>query len=197
MHLLGVRGVRLNLASRGQTPSKAEFSKLLRVYANRIRHLRWALQIYIRLPQVALIAEEIPNLGITVIIDHLGHPYEHIPIFQQDGYAEFMDLLRKKHIYTKLSGIYRFPNLPGLDDFVRQLLFDAPSQVIWASDWPHSGGKELLRNGDRTKHQDYRRVDDSEFVAQCLDWCGKDEELVRKIWVDNPRRLWQFNELGE
>jgi len=36
-------------------------------------------------------------------------------------------------------------------------------------------------------------VDDPSFVRRCKGWCGGDEGLISKIWVDNPRRLWQYD----
>ena len=94
----------------------------------------------------------------------------------------------------KLSGTYRFPDLPELDDYVLEILRIAPTQVVWASDWPHSGGVQYNPNGDRTKIQEYRKIDDPAFIARCKEWCGGDEDLIQKIFVDNPRRLWQYGD---
>jgi predicted TIM-barrel fold metal-dependent hydrolase len=203
MHRLGVRGVRLNLKTEGKSPDRDRFRDILHLYARRLRPRRWVLQIYISLPQFRLIADEITKLGggsssssstMPVVIDHLGHPDPSIPITQQEGYAELMDALLRREIWMKLSGTYRFAALPGLDTFAREVIRIAPTQVVWASDWPHTGSVENNPNGDRTIHQDYRRVDDIGFVKQCIAWCDGDEDLMRRIWVDNPRRLWQYDE---
>jgi len=193
MHRLGARAVRLNLASTGKSLSKADFSKTLNAYAERLRKLNWALQIYLHLPQFGLIAEELPKLGIPIVIDHLAHPPTSSPMSTQPGYSEFLDLLERKVIYTKLSGTYRFPGLPDLEKVAQEMLRRAPTQVVWASDWPHTGGGELVADGERTKPQDFRQVDDVAWIEQCLKWCNNDEDLARKIWVQNPRRLWQVD----
>lgn len=193
MHKLGVRAVRLNLASRGQSLSKADFSEVLQAYARRLKKVKWALQIYLHLPQLAAIAEEIPNLGIPVVIDHLAHPETSAPMSTQPGSTQFLSLLEQRLIYTKLSGAYRFPELSDLNDVVKEILRRAPTQVVWASDWPHTGGGELVAEGERTKLQDFRQVDDAAWIKQCLEWCNEDEDLARKIWVENPRRLWQVD----
>lgn len=192
MHKLGVRGVRINLRSRLQTLSREGFAKLLHTYADRLRHLNWVIQIYIALPQLALFAEEIPKLGLPVVLDHLGQPDESAPPSEQAGYSEFMGLLEERKVWTKLSGTYRFPGMPELDQYARDIIRIAPTQIVWASDWPHSGGKERLAGADRTKHQDYRQVDDVGFLKECMDWCDGDKKTINLIWVDNPRRLWQF-----
>ncbi|GAB7345959.1 hypothetical protein MBLNU457_4184t1 [Dothideomycetes sp. NU457] len=195
MHKLGARAARINLASKSQNLTKDDFADVLQRYASRLRRLRWSLQLYIRLHQVQMIADIIPSLGIPVIIDHLGHPSSSDPMSEQPGYTEFVSLLKQKYIYTKLSAVYRFAGLPDIDSVVREILRVAPTQVVWASDWPHTGGMSMLVDNDRTRHQDFRKVDDKEWVAQCLDWCDGDEGLARRIWVDNPRRLWQADDI--
>ena len=191
MHQVGVRGARLNLRSHGRELDKEEFEHTLKVYADRLRPLGWVLQVYVGMGQLPLFADVIPKLGIRVVIDHLGHPEhpEKSPL-EQKGSKEFLTLLRTKHVYTKLSGIDRFPTTPGVDSFAQRILEVAPTQVVWASDWPHTGGKNANPDGDPTKHQKYRQVDDLAFLRKCMSWC--DETLMHKVWVANPRRLWQY-----
>lgn len=135
----------------------------------------------------------IPELGVPVIIDHLGHPDLTPAVQHQNGYREFLDLLGKGLVYTKMSGTYRFSELEGLDEYAREILRIAPTQVVWASDWPHSGGVSQNPDGDRKAPQDYRKVDDAGFVAQSVKWCDGNEDLIRKIWIENPTRLWQYS----
>ena len=193
MYQLGVRGVRINLRSRSQTLSRDRFAELLHTYGNRIRHLHWLIQIYVALPQLALFADEIPKLGLPVVLDHLAQPEESAPPSEQAGYLEFMDLLKERKVWTKLSGTYRFQDMPELEQYAKDVIRTAPTQIVWASDWPHSGGKEKIADADRTKHQDYRQIDDVGFLRQCVEWCNRDEKVIQQIWVDNPRRLWQFD----
>lgn len=194
MHALGVRGIRINLKSTSQNKSKEELVKALKSYSQRIRRLKWAIQLHIGLADIEKIASEIPRLGVPVVIDHLATPEQTVAPRLQPGYTEFMDLLSKQQVWVKLSGIYRFSELPELDDYVREILRIAPSQVVWASDWPHTGGAAANPRDDRRALQEYRKVDVPSFIAQCKEWCGEDEALIRQILVDNPRRLWQYEE---
>lgn len=193
MHSLGVRAVRVNIKTIERKMEKDDFIKLLHAYAEKIRSRKWVLQIYVGISQLPIIADVIGGLGVEVVIDHVGHPDHYTLITEQPGYSEMMDLLKNKQIWVKLSGTYRFPDMPGLADYVKEMLRIAPTQIVWASDWPHSGGVEENPNGDRHIHQDYRKVDDPGFVRQCIDWCEGDETLIRQIFVDNPRRLWQYD----
>ncbi|KUJ07655.1 amidohydrolase 2 [Mollisia scopiformis] len=193
MHGLGVRGVRLNLRTRSQTIDPILFTKLLRKYADKIRPLGWALQIYTSLDQIKHIAAVIPSLGIPIVFDHLGSPEGTRPPKALLGYSELMSLLKEKLVYVKLSGTYRFPNTPGIGEYVEEILRCAPTQVVWASDWPHSGGVSRNPGGDRKKVQEYRVVSTTDFIVRCKEWCKYDEDLIQKIWVENPRRLWQYD----
>ncbi|KAL2815053.1 hypothetical protein BDW59DRAFT_166967 [Aspergillus cavernicola] len=200
LHDAGTRGIRLNFRTSSKRVDIATFAALLTQAADRIRPFGWVLQVYVSLDQVAQFASVVPRLGVPVVIDHIGHPEPSKgPPRLQEGYQEFMGLLSSGLVYTKLSGTYRFNDLPELDSYVQEILATAPDRVVWASDWPHSGG--VLRNpgGDRNQIQEYRKIDDKGWIAQCKRWCwlvggDRGNDLVRKIWVDNPRRLWQYGE---
>lgn len=193
MHKLGARGVRLNLRTRWERMDEQGFRTILEKYADRIRSLGWCLQLFVALDQISLIAPIVPSLGVPVVFDHLGSPDKSKPPRLQTGYTEFLHLLKSGLAWTKLSGTYRFDTTPELDEYIKEILRMAPDRVVWASDWPHSGGTEANPGGVRTKVQDYRVVDDPSFVRRCKGWCGGDEGLISKIWVDNPRRLWQYD----
>jgi 2-pyrone-4,6-dicarboxylate lactonase len=54
-----------------------------------------------------------------------------------------------------------------------------PDQLVWGSDWPHVRMTEQM-------------PDDAHLVDLCLEWTG-DDELVRKVLVDNPARLYGWD----
>jgi predicted TIM-barrel fold metal-dependent hydrolase len=190
MHRLGVRGVRVNLRTRNEQTTVDELMEKLRKYVDRVQVYSWVIQVYLAMYQIPMLAKALEELNGKFVIDHLGSPDENIAPQDQQGYAELMDLLRRKSVWVKLSGTYRFPKLPSLHQYVREILQTAPTQVVWASDWPHSGGVDYNPNGDRHQHQEYRQVDDVGFLRQCLEWCGRDQNLIRLLFVDNPCRLW-------
>ena len=194
MHALGVRGVRINLKSTSQKKSKDELVATLGSYVQRIHCLKWAIQLHIGLADIEKIADQIADLGVPVVIDHLATPDKTLAPRLQRGYTQFMDLLSKKQVWVKLSGMYRFSEVPELYDYIGEILRIAPTQVVWASDWPHTGGVAANPQGDRQVLQEYRKFDVPAFITQCKEWCKEDEVLIQKIFVDNPRRLWQYEE---
>ena len=75
-----------------------------------------------------------------------------------------MALLRARQVYVKLSGVYRFSgdNMPGLDDYCREVLRDAPTQVVWGSDRPHpTGPDKFMTPEERLIPQDYHVMEAS------------------------------------
>lgn len=194
MHRLGVRGVRVNLHTTSMEPDYESFVRTLRNHADAIRPLGWAIQLFVSLRQIALIADFLSTLGVPIVIDHMGMPTIERPPREQKGYSQLMGLLERKKIYVKLSGLYRISELPEIDQYIMDVLRMAPSQVVWASDWPHSGGVARNPGGDRDELQEYRIVDIPKFVLKCKSLCGGDAALIKKIWVDNPRMLWQYND---
>ena len=194
LHSVGFRGIRLNLRTRSQSFSQDEWAKLLPKYANRIGKLDWAIQIFVSMQQVVLITPIIPSLGVKVVFDHLGHPESGAAPPNQLGCKELYTCLAEdKNVYIKLSGTYRLEGVPGLDEHIKYLLYHFPDQVVWASDWPHTAGPEKNPGGDPKALQDNLTPDIPKFLQDCSNWCNQDETLIRKVWVDNPRRLWDYS----
>ncbi|KAJ7318400.1 hypothetical protein DFH08DRAFT_892482 [Mycena albidolilacea] len=194
LHGVGFRGVRLNLRTRSQSLGAEEWLKLLRKYADRLRRLDWVIQVFVSMDQYASIAPIFPELGIKVVFDHLGHPEAgETPAAAQPGCAELYTVLaQNKNAYIKLSGLYRLEGVPGLEEHIKKLLRMVPDQIVWASDWPHSAGSEHNPGGDPKATQEFLTPDIPKFIAECVRWCEGDEGLMQKIWVENPRRLWDY-----
>lgn len=190
MQNAGVRGIRLNLKTYEQNCSKEQLEHQLFTYANRIRRYGWLIQLYLGLEQVALIHECVPKLKVPIVIDHMASPKPTISAKRQKGFHELLDLLQRNLIWIKISGVYRFSQLPDLNEYAKTLIRINPARVVWASDWPHTGGTAYNVNGDRHKYQPFRQVDDMGFVERCFDWCRHDQDLIKKLFVDNPQSLW-------
>jgi predicted TIM-barrel fold metal-dependent hydrolase len=140
------------------------------------------------LSQVQLIADLIPTLGVRVVLDHMASPDPISAASTQPGYAELMHLLQNGMVFVKISGTYRFPGLPDLDKFARELIRAGPRNVVWASDWPHTGGPVAVIGGK--PYSSYRQIDTGAFIGKCFEWCDHDEQLIQNLFVNNPRALW-------
>jgi predicted TIM-barrel fold metal-dependent hydrolase len=196
--------VRINLRTRSQSLSGADaWEKLLLQYAERLRRLGWAIQIFVSMDQIADIRPVISKLGLCsgddrnglkVVFDHLGHP-EAGKVDQQTGCSDLYKILQENRhgAFVKLSGTFRLTESHNLETHIKKLLEIAPDQVVWGSDWPHTAGPEHNPHGDPMAVQDFLTPNMPQFIQDCVGWCSGDPALMKKIWVDNPRRLWDYS----
>ena len=141
MHALGVRGIRLNLAT-GAVPDPAAIPDQLRRAADRVAGLGWHLQVLARGPRLDAFAAIVPSLHVPVVFDHMAGA-DASPGASQAGFDAVVKLLREGRCWIKLSGA---DHVAGNRDtpeealpIMRQLLGANPDRLVWGSDWPHIG----------------------------------------------------------
>ncbi|KAI1429989.1 hypothetical protein F5Y12DRAFT_724122 [Xylaria sp. FL1777] len=185
--VLGVRGVRLNLLSVRKVMEKDELANTLQTYAAAIRPLKWAIQIYLPMQMVPLLEPILPDLGVIICIDHMGHPpLADLPKYAgtQDpstipGFDAMLRLLKGGGAYVKMSGAYRMATATdGITDVIpiaRELLRTARQRVVFATDWPHTR---------------YDGLDIRPWIRTSLDICDGDEALIKQLFKTNAEELW-------
>jgi predicted TIM-barrel fold metal-dependent hydrolase len=64
--------------------------------------------------------------------------------------------------------------------------------MLWASDWPHTGGGPHGGGArDPATVEPFRDVDDARTLARFREWTRDDDE-ARRVLVENPARLYGF-----
>ncbi|KAL1633050.1 hypothetical protein SLS56_003121 [Neofusicoccum ribis] len=183
-HEAGVRGVRLNLKSVGRLPSAAALRAELLAYAAAIRPLgSWALQVYLGLDAVPLLEPVVPDLGVKLVVDHLGHPAlpegGEVEPRRLEGWASLLRLVEAGSTWVKVSGAYRIEGegrLEWVGAMARELLAVREGRrVVFATDWPHTR---------------FEGVDVEPFVEKCVEWCDGDAEKVDRLFRANAEELW-------
>ena len=139
MHRAGIRGVRVNLETAGESdPDLAR--RLLADAAARVAGRGWHVQVYTRLPVIAALSEEVARLPVPVVFDHFGGAQAAGGV-GQPGFSALLDLVRAGHAYVKVSAAYRSSNAaPAYADvapLARALIDANPERIVWGSDWPH------------------------------------------------------------
>ena len=175
MHQQGARGLRYVLAHPGGLPL-ADLER----WGARAKELGWHIQLLAKGPQLLEIAPRLEKLACPAVIDHIGmfKPGDGLdqPVFQA-----VLHLLRQGH-WVKLSGAYRLseqpPPYPELKPYVAQLVAARPDRIVWATDWPHVFIKRPMPNT-------------TDLLDLLADWVP-DEDVRRRILVDNPARLYGF-----
>jgi predicted TIM-barrel fold metal-dependent hydrolase/predicted NBD/HSP70 family sugar kinase len=191
MHRAGIRGVRVNLETGGETDPDAARRNLAAAVA-RVAALGWHVQVYTRLSVIARLSEELARLPVPIVFDHFGGARASDGA-DQPGFAELLALVAAGHAYVKLSAAYRSSDkAPAYDDmapFARALIAANPDRLLWGSDWPHPHaappGKALEEVAP------FYDIDDGLALNQLPSWT-RNAAIRRKILVDNPTRLYGF-----
>lgn len=177
MHRLGVRGVRVNLASETAGPS-IEHAQAL---GPRLKALGWHMQFYLDLKRLPAAVDKLARLPVNVVIDHFGR----LPAAEgvrSPAFQSLLRLMRNGNAWAKLMGPYFVSDqAPGFHDvtpLAQAVVAAAPDRVLWGTDWPHPGALGKMPN-------------DGALADMLAEWVP-DERQRRKILVDNPERLYGF-----
>ncbi|WP_321871571.1 amidohydrolase family protein [Paraburkholderia tropica] len=196
LHAHGVRSIRLNLAVNGERDHSAAIAQLQRA-AEVVGHAGWSVQIYADVDVIAAMSDAISSLKVRVVLDHFAGVKASRKADQAAAFATVIELLKGGNVYTKLSAPYRAsrnaPDYEDVRDFAIALIEAGPDRVIWASDWPHTGSASS-RTGGLDVIEPFRDVDAGHALNQILKWAGN-EDMQRRILVDNPARLYDFGPL--
>jgi predicted TIM-barrel fold metal-dependent hydrolase len=195
MHRAGIRGVRVNLATAGES-DPAQARRNLAAAVARVAPLGWHVQVYTELSVIAALKDEVARLGVPIVFDHFGGaqaaggPAGGVG---QPGFAALLALVTAGHAYVKVSAAYRSSNkAPAYDDvapLAEALIAANPDRILWGTDWPHPHAAAPGAALDRvTPSYD---IDDGLALNQLQLW-APNAAIRRKILVANPARLYDF-----
>lgn len=192
----GVRSVRVNLEAHGNRDPRAA-ERALDAVSRRIAGRGWNIQVFASLPVIAELKDEVLRLPVPLVVDHFGGARAEAGT-DQPGFATLIEMLKSGKVYLKLSGPYRAsrdPDYGNLAEVARAFIAAAPERMVWASDWPHTGGGTVGSNERQGRSladvEPFRQVDVPNVVSLLAEWSG-DAETWRRILVDNPARLYRF-----
>jgi predicted TIM-barrel fold metal-dependent hydrolase/predicted NBD/HSP70 family sugar kinase len=191
MHRAGIRGVRVNLETAGETDLGAARRNLAAAVA-RVAPLGWHVQVYTRLSVIAGLSEEVARLPVPIVFDHFGGARAEGGV-DQPGFAALLALVAAGYAYVKVSGAYRSSDkTPAYDDMAplaRALIAANPARIVWGTDWPHPHaappGAELR------EFEPFYDIDNGLALNQLRTWAPS-TAMRRRILVANPARLYDF-----
>ena len=188
LHAGGVRGIRLNLHVSGEVGLAHVQQQVLA--AKRLAQLPgWHLQVHASMAVQVALLDTYARLDLPVVLDHFagGAPDN------SEGHALLQPLLhamRTQPLYVKLSAAYRMAagcNTRALTSVYYQA---APTQVLWGSDWPHTGGAGGQgRNPEAV--EPFRDIDNQDALTHITQALGSDA-AVHQVLVSNPAHLYGF-----
>ncbi len=178
-HAAGVRAIRLDLFARASWP-REDIHRYITRMLERTRPRGWHIQFY---TPGYVVRDLVPFLGTLdddFVIDHMGYMLEEDGL-TSDDFGRLLKLIEKGRAWIKLSAPYRIAKARGykaIEHLAIGIVNARPDRAIWGTDWPH------LTDGSR---------DSGELVNLLLDWIP-DEKVRHQILVDNPAKLFCFDE---
>lgn len=185
----GTKGLRLNLVSNG-IPDPASAIAQLRAAAARVGRLGWHVQIYARPELFTDLASVIPDLGVAVVVDHMGATDGKLAA-ARPGFDALLKLLADGDVWVKLSGANRVSRqATGFDDAVPVIQALAAANLarcVWGTDWPHIGPHVA----GAPRPVVYMPHDNRDLLG-VLQRALPDAASLQAILVDNPAQLYGF-----
>lgn len=147
------------------------------------------------------IEETIESLPVRVIADHQGGmkgtsalPHGTTDVSTQKGLEALLRLAKSGKVFVKISGFYRSSKLTsgGYDDMeslIKLFATEIPDQLMWASDWPHTGSSATRSEATKDVPEPFRPVDDEAVLKNIRGWVGP--ELWWRMTVATPGKLFK------
>jgi predicted TIM-barrel fold metal-dependent hydrolase len=192
MHSAGIRGIRLNLETFGQTDPAAVRQRFVNA-VERMKPRKWHIQIYTRLSVIDGLREQIAAAQIPIVFDHFGGARAELGV-DQPGFKTLVDLVRQGAAWVKISGAYRSSNkTPDYGDatpLAKALIGANPEHILWGTDWPHPNSTPP-REQPVSVVTPLLPIDDGRLLNQLTIW-APDAGIRKTILVENPARLYGF-----
>jgi predicted TIM-barrel fold metal-dependent hydrolase len=180
LHDGGVRGVRFNFVKHlGGTPDLDAMKNIL----TRVKHLGWHLVIHVNAEDIIKFQDFFLQFDLDIIVDHMGR----VPCdkgTEQEAFKILKDFMHRDNWWVKICGAERISKAgPPFHDaipFAKQLIAIAPDRILWGTDFPHPNITKWMPNdGD---------------LLDLVPLFAEDPVLQKKVMVDNPARLYGFDD---
>jgi predicted TIM-barrel fold metal-dependent hydrolase len=193
MHRAGIRGIRVNLESAGQS-DPAIGRQLFQAAVDRIKsRSSWHIQVYTRLSMIEGIKDQVMAAPMPIVIDHFGGAQGQLGV-GQPGFDTLLNLVRTGKAYVKISAPYRCstqpPDYADVVPLAKALIAANPQRILWGTDWPHPDST-LVPGRKFSDLAPLLQIDDGRVFNQLPVW-APDPALRKTILVDNPAKLFGF-----
>jgi 2-pyrone-4,6-dicarboxylate lactonase len=173
----GFRGARFHFMRHLGTPTPIDD---IIAFARRLAAIGWHLQMHFESEFIHELAPALARSPVPVVIDHMARIDASLGLDQPD-FGALRDLVRRDHVWVKLSGAERLSRAgPPYDDavpYARALIGDAGDRVLWGTDWPHPN---------------LAHVPDDGALVDLIAAIAPSDAQRQALLVDNPARLYRF-----
>jgi predicted TIM-barrel fold metal-dependent hydrolase len=190
MHRGGIRGVRINLETGGQSDPELARQRV-KTAIERIKGRRWHIEIYTRLSVIEALKDQVMASPVPVSFDHFGGAQGALGL-NQPGFDTLLSLVHSGKAYVKVSAPYRSsklaPDYPDATPLAKALIAANPRRITWGSDWPHPA---QIPGRPMTQVTPLFQIDDGRDLNQLATWTSSAAQL-KLILAENPARLYGF-----
>jgi predicted TIM-barrel fold metal-dependent hydrolase len=190
-HARGVRGARLNLYSTAAGRDVRNMDRSFAAMEKVAQAANWHVEVIAPIAVLAGGADVIARARVPVVIDHYGI-YGGARPDGAEGRA-LLELMRRPHVWMKLSAPYRVSDNPLETkpdrEWLAAMLAAAPDRCVWGSDWPHTPPHELCKGADIAVP--YRIIAYSTMVDDFVAAVGN-AALAERVMSENATRLYEF-----
>lgn len=177
---LGFRGIRYSPTLDGGALDRPAVLEM----ARRIQPMGWHLLLHFKNNAIVDYTDLLEALPVPFILDHFGSVDPATGGTDQDSFRVVAEHISKGNGWVKTSAIEKISRQSyPFDDAVEiaaAFVELAPDRVNWGTDWPHPGvGAQAT--GDAN-------------LLNLVPLYASDAETQRNILVDNPARLYGFND---
>ena len=185
----GIRGIRVNLATAGQTDPELG-RRRFETAVTRIGKRKWHVQMFTQLSVIEAMQKELAASPVPVVFDHFGGAQASAGPSQR-GFDVLLDLVRSGRAYVKVSAPYRgstaAPDFADMAPLAKALIAANVRRILWGTDWPHP---DTTPGRAPTEISPLRQIDDGRVFNQFGSWASPSER--KNILVDNPKELYGF-----
>ena len=190
MGKIGIRGIRLNLATAGITDPNVARQRFQNAVA-RAQKRGWHIQFNTQPSIVEALSDMFLSSPVPIVIDHFGGATAARGV-NQPGFGALVSLVKSGKAYVKISGsadsVSTQPDLADVAPLARALVGANPQRILWGTNWPHPGSSPVAgrKPTDLAVHM---QTDDGKVLNLLPVWVP-DAATRRLILVDNPARLY-------
>tara|TARA_B100000686_G_scaffold317221_1_gene365814 strand:- start:3814 stop:4689 length:876 start_codon:yes stop_codon:yes gene_type:complete len=179
LHIGGIRGVRFNFVKHlGGIPDMGVFHTII----SRIKPLGWHVVLHFDAADLLQFEALLDSLPVPYVIDHMGR----VPTgdgLDQPAFSLLLEAAQRENCWVKICGAERISTMgPPFTDaipFAQALLEVSEDRILWGTDWPHPNiTRSMPNDGD---------------LVDLIPLLLPQQHLQKKVLVDNPDRLYNFD----
>ncbi len=190
-HAGGIRGIRINLETAGQSDPALARQRLQAAAARAKDRRGWHIEVYTRLSVIESVKEQVMALPVPISFDHFGGAQGDLGL-NQPGFATLLGLVKSGKAYVKISAPYRSsknaPDYPDAAPLAKALIAANHERIIWGTDWPHPAQIPGRKPDQITP---LYQIDDGRDLNMVAEW-APDAAVRKTILVENPARLYGY-----